>query len=85
MKVRNNFEKELYALFKNSSVEVKNTDGEIINGVWGIPVKMYIEKLKDTGLLPIYMRKFIRAVLIKLQHFIILYIDGVSDNEKIIL
>ena len=45
MKVRNNFEKELYALFKNSSVEVKNVDGEIINGVWGIPVKMYIEKI----------------------------------------
>ncbi|MBQ6878446.1 MAG: hypothetical protein IJO22_08640 [Oscillospiraceae bacterium] len=27
------------------SVQVKNVDGEMITGVWGVPVKMYIEKI----------------------------------------
>ena len=33
------------AIWFKYSVQVKNVDGEMITGVWGVPVKMYIEKI----------------------------------------
>jgi hypothetical protein len=33
------------AIWFKYSVQVKNADGEMITGVWGVPVKMYIEKI----------------------------------------